>query len=623
MKSKGKLFKKFGRKISIFSTVMLILQPLLMVAVTPTQTFAASGEFSIQPAIQDARVEEGDPDNNLNTTVLKVKSGVGDNKISYIQFDLSDLPANSTINSATLNLYMFDAPGVSRYYALFRAANTWFEDTITWNNQPLVTGDPTSVVPTGVVNDTWLSWDVTNDVLGFLNGTFEKNGWLIFDDELNSETGREAQFRSSNYSDELSLRPTLLLDITADPTSNITSPDADTTYNATTWPGEISGISSTPIEGASIETVEVAISDGTNYWNWGEGGEGLWNSVEPVWQATILDEETGEWSYGFTPDKDGVFTIKSRATDSDGDQEADDMIENVTYDGTAPTFESMVTPATANQNNKTVEIEITPSEELREQDVPVGVLNQRVIALGPTYSVKLTINENPEDPLVVYLPKDAEGKYRYTYAIESTGEKTIPIEMIAMDLAGNSGTGNSSFTLDNVAPGKVADLKAVAGDGKIDLSWTNPTDADLANIQIIRNGTVLATLAKTVTTYSDTAVTNGTAYTYDVYAIDTAGNRSEKVSVNVTPVAPVVTAVATSEVTSAITTETIKPADEGEIKAEVKEAEEEEPKKDTEVKEDKKIPVWGILFLLILAAIGGYLFYVQNPERFSSLNGKR
>ncbi len=37
--------------------------------------------------------------------------------------------------------------------------------------------------------------------------------------------------------------------------------------------------------------------------------------------------------------------------------------------------------------------------------------------------------------------------------------------------------------------------------------------------------------------------------------------------------------------------------------------------KKTETKDQKNVPLWGIIFLLILAGIGGYLFYSQSPDK--------
>ncbi|MBI2589551.1 carboxypeptidase regulatory-like domain-containing protein [Candidatus Berkelbacteria bacterium] len=68
-------------------------------------------------------------------------------------------------------------------------------------------------------------------------------------------------------------------------------------------------------------------------------------------------------------------------------------------------------------------------------------------------------------------------------------------------------------------------------DGDILLSWTNPTDADFASINIYRStasgqtGTLIKSGA-TGTSYEDSGLTNGTKYYYTLYALDASGNIS-------------------------------------------------------------------------------------------------
>jgi len=59
-----------------------------------------------------------------------------------------------------------------------------------------------------------------------------------------------------------------------------------------------------------------------------------------------------------------------------------------------------------------------------------------------------------------------------------------------------------------------ADLKATAGNARVQLSWTAVSNA---TYNIYRNGQLIAT--QSGTTYTDTGVTNGTTYTYTVSAI--------------------------------------------------------------------------------------------------------
>jgi chitodextrinase len=57
------------------------------------------------------------------------------------------------------------------------------------------------------------------------------------------------------------------------------------------------------------------------------------------------------------------------------------------------------------------------------------------------------------------------------------------------------------------------------------LTWTANTEVDLASYRVYRNGARIATVLKGVTTYSDSLAVDGD-YTYDLTAVDTAGNES-------------------------------------------------------------------------------------------------
>ena len=78
---------------------------------------------------------------------------------------------------------------------------------------------------------------------------------------------------------------------------------------------------------------------------------------------------------------------------------------------------------------------------------------------------------------------------------------------------------------DTTPPGPVTGLAVTSvTTNTITLSWTNPTDADLATVIVNRNGgsVVYEGLAGT---FTDTALNPDTTYTYQVYARDNAGNQ--------------------------------------------------------------------------------------------------
>ena len=89
---------------------------------------------------------------------------------------------------------------------------------------------------------------------------------------------------------------------------------------------------------------------------------------------------------------------------------------------------------------------------------------------------------------------------------------------------------------DASAPANVTGLTATAGNTKADLSWTNPSDFDLAKILITWTGNGSHTIKDTDTEeYSATGLTNSTEYTFTVKTVDDNGNISTGVTATVTP----------------------------------------------------------------------------------------
>lgn len=82
---------------------------------------------------------------------------------------------------------------------------------------------------------------------------------------------------------------------------------------------------------------------------------------------------------------------------------------------------------------------------------------------------------------------------------------------------------------DNVPPNRVEGLNVEnAFNGKLNLTWEQAFDnVAVAKYRIYRDGTKLEE-EPTVTFYQDTGLTDGQNYTYEVSAVDTAGNEGQK-----------------------------------------------------------------------------------------------
>ncbi len=113
-----------------------------------------------------------------------------------------------------------------------------------------------------------------------------------------------------------------------------------------------------------------------------------------------------------------------------------------------------------------------------------------------------------------------------------TSNTTYSYVVLAQDAAGNTSAASSTKTVttpqpaDTTAPTVPTGLTATAvSPTQVNLSWTASTDANgVAGYKIIRGGTQIAT--STTTSFGDSTVSPGTAYTYTVSAYDAAGNTS-------------------------------------------------------------------------------------------------
>jgi len=105
-------------------------------------------------------------------------------------------------------------------------------------------------------------------------------------------------------------------------------------------------------------------------------------------------------------------------------------------------------------------------------------------------------------------------------------------------------TASATVTVDNASPGDATWGTVTPGDGQVALAWTNPGDADFAQVVILRStasivaapaegttytagntiGASTVVYAGSGTSFTDTGVTNGTNYWYKIFARDTCVN---------------------------------------------------------------------------------------------------
>lgn len=165
------------------------------------------------------------------TPVLSIRPQTTDTSRTYIKFNISAIPSEQSIDSATLYLYQYWDEGAMNILVHHLYYHNWTEGTvvsgtnvagqdytmnITWNNQPCGTAfddfnacnltheDNRSVSTT----DEWKAWTVTNMVKMEYDNEY-KNISIVLIGELNADPSTEHAFRSKEYTTDVTKRPYL------------------------------------------------------------------------------------------------------------------------------------------------------------------------------------------------------------------------------------------------------------------------------------------------------------------------------------------------------------------------------------------------------------------------------
>src|SRR5439155_1417550 len=182
-------------------------------------------------------------------------------------------PANATINSANLTLFMTTAPGNNRTYNAHRMTRDWTESQVTWNiaqtgtNWTTAGGDyngtATTSTTTGTTNNVSLTWNIQADVQAWVSGT-SNYGTLIKDGTESSSTARTATFASEENATSAN-RPQLVIDYTAPFTATLPGGSAVTMNEPSTLNFTVTNGNLTTTQSISNVTFALpyTVADGT------------------------------------------------------------------------------------------------------------------------------------------------------------------------------------------------------------------------------------------------------------------------------------------------------------------------------------------------------------------------
>jgi flagellin FlaB len=177
------------------------LKAVMQLGDAPTAAIALSLDAS-----EDSYVSAGSSTTNYGTTTaMTTGTYFIDNERSFVNFDISAIPASFTVQSATLTLCATTTPAVSRTYNATRVTAAWVESTVTWNLQPAVAGSATDTAASATG---CLTWTVTDDVQTWVNGT-TANGFRISDATESGITQYTSDFRTREDTTEATEVPNL------------------------------------------------------------------------------------------------------------------------------------------------------------------------------------------------------------------------------------------------------------------------------------------------------------------------------------------------------------------------------------------------------------------------------
>ncbi|MGZ6672837.1 MAG: hypothetical protein ACXVFM_10860, partial [Solirubrobacteraceae bacterium] len=162
----------------------------------------------------------------------------------------------------------------------------------------------------------------------------------------------------------------------------------------------------------------------------------------------------------------------------------------------------------------------------------------------------------------VTLPANTTSKAKtYTFGLTATGTgrnaQATPITVTVQP---------RGAPIDTTPPGPVTALVATAATNGMSLSWTNPRDPDLSAIVVRRalgttapstvtDGDPVGTITPPAAQLNDPVPSDGSTYSYSIFARDSSGNYSGRTSVTVasldrTPPGPVTTLAASAAAAS-------------------------------------------------------------------------
>lgn len=199
-----------------------------------------------------------------------------------------------------------------------------------------------------------------------------------------------------------------------------------------------------------------------------------------------------------------------------------------------------VKPGITSDGRNISEIQLFGAPDTTPPSVPVGLSGTPqtgAVALSWTPNATDTVGYN-----VFVNGTKVKTVTGSSYTVTGLSDQAYIFEVSAVDAAGNESAKSQSITKtplsapDTTPPAIPTSLTGIAGNKQVTLSWSATSDA--TGFYVFKDGQKIGTSPITGKSYVVGGLTNGTAYTFAVSAVDAVGNESAKsTSITKTPFA--------------------------------------------------------------------------------------
>lgn len=195
------------------------IRPKLVITFNPPCT---TETLVLQPGIKngiDVHIDNLHPDLTDNLTPImnagyNTVGGTPTLSHNYLQFDLTSIPAGSTVVSATLSLThsstVTHSTSTDNAELLAKVTQLWYENTVTWNNQPSYSAMDTVHIGTTNIGDDKPNINLLSFVQDWVNNPLNNFGMVMHLVDEPGLLGRYQSYASSDNPDS-SARPKLVV----------------------------------------------------------------------------------------------------------------------------------------------------------------------------------------------------------------------------------------------------------------------------------------------------------------------------------------------------------------------------------------------------------------------------